>query len=86
MNRGPRGVDCDEFPMASAVEGGPENYLANMVSLRELSPTDNQLAGRKLGRFFSLFHVNPGESFVAGSSPFETVAFDTNHPGRLFFL
>src|SRR5262249_23491678 len=49
-NRRARGVDCDEFPMASAVEGGPENYLENRVSVREVSASDNRRAGTKLGR------------------------------------
>ncbi|MEJ2754521.1 MAG: RHS repeat-associated core domain-containing protein [Gammaproteobacteria bacterium] len=44
------GLDCDEFPFATSVNGGLKGYRRNMVSLRPISSCDNQCAGRLWGR------------------------------------
>jgi RHS repeat-associated protein len=44
------GKDCDEYPFAATVEGGRKRYRSGMVSLRLMTPSDNQGSGRLWGR------------------------------------
>jgi hypothetical protein len=47
------GLDCDEYPFYSTLEGGGPN-----ASLKPLNPADNQKEGRLLVRFYTVCGVN----------------------------
>jgi len=46
------GLDCDEYPFGSTLQGGLLNYKAGRVSLRPISTSDNRSAGSKLRQFY----------------------------------
>jgi len=52
------GLECDEYPFASTVEGGKTGYPTR-VSLRPLNQVQNGRAGWQLGSFYRACGVNP---------------------------
>jgi RHS repeat-associated protein len=57
ISGGGSGLDCDEYPFKSSLQGGPSNYKAGRVSLKPLDAGHNQAAGRALGRFLAICKI-----------------------------
>lgn len=45
------GYQCDEYPFASTVQGGEDNYIEGNVSIRAINQRDNSSGGQLLGGF-----------------------------------
>ena len=61
----PKGMVCDEFPYATTVEGGKDNYVKGKVSLASVPSVEQvgQGQGTGLQRFYSLASINNGDKF-----------------------
>ncbi len=55
------GLDCDEYPFSSTVEGGAANYRAGKVSLRPINLSHNRAAGGFLNGFFKACGIVPDD-------------------------
>ena len=63
------GMDCDEYPYASTVNGGKLAYQNDMVSLRPVPLSDNRSQGQKLKSFYSKAGIGVGEIFINLAMP-----------------
>lgn len=67
------GMDCDEFPMATHLQGGRENFLAGRVSLKAVPLSQNRSVGQMVGQFHSVCNIEantPGlrSAYVMGTT------------------
>ncbi|MEU9609503.1 NucA/NucB deoxyribonuclease domain-containing protein [Streptomyces sp. NPDC048057] len=60
-NYSARGLDCDEYPFQSTLQGAAAGD--NRYSARALTSSDNQAAGRKLGTWYGSQRILDGDTF-----------------------
>lgn len=63
-NRGPRGVQCDEYPFYTTVEGGPQAFSQTPSVLKEVDSAHNMLEGIALKKM----HYDPKCGMAASGS------------------
>jgi RHS repeat-associated protein len=72
------GLDCDEYPFASTLEGGRRNHQLGRVSLRPLPAWESPLQGVLLGQFYRRCNIPrttaPRGSWWADRSAFVSIA------------
>jgi RHS repeat-associated protein len=64
----PRSGSCDEYPYATAIQGGEANWAAGNVSLRVIAGEDST-QGNQLSQFYGACGVSIGTPFVAFGLP-----------------
>ncbi|MFI9296775.1 NucA/NucB deoxyribonuclease domain-containing protein [Streptomyces gardneri] len=57
----PRGKQCDEYPYASAKDGG--GVLGKTQSRKMIAAEHNRQGGSQLGQFYNSHRVLPGDAF-----------------------
>ena len=72
------GLDCDEYPFASTLEGGRANYQLGRVSLRPVPAWESPLQGALLSQFYSRCKIPqtaaPRGPFWSDPSAFVSIA------------
>ncbi|MEV4937384.1 NucA/NucB deoxyribonuclease domain-containing protein [Streptomyces zaomyceticus] len=59
----PRGKQCDEYPYASAKEGG--GVLGKPQSRKMIAAEHNRQGGNQLGHFYNAHRILPGDTFYS---------------------
>lgn len=79
---------CDEYPFASARQGGPANYMFGNVSLRLLERDESSMTGPFIREFYRKSLVardgfSPASRFIAIGIP-ESDSFFTDRLGNVY--
>ena len=61
------GKDCDEFPMATHIEGGKKNFLRGAVSVRAVSASQNRSVGGMIPAFHDTCGIVPDDPGLDGA-------------------
>lgn len=75
------GYQCDEYPFASTVQGGENNYIQGNVSIRAINQRDNSSGGQLLGDLYNEGGVSQGKEFIVLASTSVPISFYVGNNG-----
>ncbi|MCL5768198.1 Ig-like domain-containing protein [Acinetobacter sp. ANC5681] len=78
----PESKQCDEYPFASAQQGGESNYLLGEVSLKLIDGSTNESGGRLLGRMYRKDGTSHGDNYLVLASNLYPISFYITRKGK----